>query len=187
MYKKFTVGEEKPKLWQMNLRVREDVRDSFKNFCTEHEVTQSEGLRLLLAQSGSGESAEMIQSIEEDMKRKQQKITELQKSLETLRSKYDALVSHGRERSDIIHSTLKYILGHIPEKNMNHPLANIGRNQLWAAYQEFSAHPYPTTSGCCIFKLKSMMYATVPNPPLFLMGTADDDKKVKFRITLKRT
>ena len=46
MYKKFTVDEEKPKLRQMNLRVREDVRDSFKNFCTEHEVTQLENYSL---------------------------------------------------------------------------------------------------------------------------------------------
>ena len=30
------------------------------------------------------------------------------------------------------------------------------------------------------------MYATVPNPPLFLMGTTDDDKQIKLRIHPKK-
>lgn len=59
--------EETEELVQMNIRVKESVKQSFRNFCKERDLTQSEGLRLLLLGEDFAERDVVMQAHQKEL------------------------------------------------------------------------------------------------------------------------
>lgn len=176
----------KPELRQMNLRVRDDVRESFKRFCAEHKMTQSEALRSLLAHSDSRESSAMVQSLEDDLTDQKQKTAQLQQEINALRANHSYAVQRSSAWNFIFRSVMQHLLDRTSEKELRHPVIKIDNIKYWTARKEYRTHPYPKEFGCCVFRLESMMYGKGRTPPLFLTGETEDGEPMKFRLYPKK-
>lgn len=171
-----------PELKQMNLRVREDVMEAFRLFCKEHGMTQSEGLRALLLQSGCAEGYGMVESVKRDMQRKDDEIAELKEENGKLRGKRDSGFYHCVKWADVVRELLDHILDKTePTDTETEPLK---ANRFGESAKLFHAHQYPEMSGTCHLKVEAFIYGNSERgrkAALFVLGTTPDGRKIKLR------
>lgn len=184
-------GEEA--LQQMNIRVKESVARSFRSFCKERDLTQSEGLRLLLLSEAFADRDVVMQSYQQEfdaLRTENSKLKEENIKLLTLqRDKESWALRHRKEWIHIAKAIVSCMVerAYIPyfpfelHKTIHRFKSNEG-------YELFSSHYYPQEGGCFEVIVSGLVYGLgrvnnnpERNVPLFVCGKLKDKTPLKFR------
>lgn len=180
-------------LAQMNIRVKESVKQSFRSFCREKRLTQSEGLCLLMLGQDFAARDLMMQSYQQELnalKTENDKLKEENKRLLTLqRDKNSWVLRHRNEWIHIAKTVVSLIVERVIKPRVVFELPKKPlRFKSKDGYTLFSSHNYPQEGGCFEVNISGLIYGTgrennspEKNVPLFVCGELKDKTPVKFR------
>lgn len=185
--------KDKDALVQFNVRVKESVAQSYRSFCKERGVTQSEGLRLLLMGEDYEKRDSLMQSYQKEIDMKDAEIAELKaknKELLALQKDKESWVFRKRkEWIDVAKTMLSYAIGKTEHReyidwNDSRVLSIKSRE----GHELFSSHQYPIVGGGYEVELEGFVWGIQnkkTNPdysaPIFVFGMLMDKTLVKFR------
>lgn len=185
--------QEKEKLVQFNVRVKESVAQAYRLFCAERGITQSDGLRLLLMGEDFIEHDLMMQSYQKEFGVLKEKYSQLKKQNKEL------LEFKKGEESWVMHQRKAWI--NIAESMLNIVIRRyVGyRDDLFEeskslsfkseeGYEMFCNHDYPLEGGCYgvyitgrVRGLQSNKTNAEQSSHTFICGELEDNTRVKFR------
>lgn len=185
--------QEKEKLVQFNVRVKESVAQAYRLFCAERGITQSDGLRLLLMGEDFTERDLMMQSYQKEFGVLKEKYSQLKKQNKEL------LEFKKGEESWVMHQRKAWI--NIAESMLNIMIRRyVGyRDDLFEeskslsfkseeGYEMFCNHDYPLEGGCYgvyitgrVRGLQSNKTNAEQSSHTFICGELEDNTRVKFR------
>lgn len=187
------VNDCKDSLVQMNIRVKKSVAQSFRSFCEERRVTQSEGLRLLLIGEDFSERDSIMKVYRQEMIEKHDEILilrEQNKELLELQKGKESWVLHQRkEWIRIAKAMLGFVINRTTIQHYNYETAMkpLRFKSRWGK-RLFHSHQYPTTGDCYEVHISDLVRGLQNkkvNPdhdtPIFVCGKLNDGTPVKFR------
>lgn len=175
----------KPELEQMNLRVREDVRLGFREFCRSQQMTQSEGLRVLLLQTGSAEGRQMADSFRQELEGKEREIAKLKEENARLRQKSDAAFFRTRRWFSMAKALVAcFLVRSAPAAPGLRPPLRARQFKEEGMARLFQRYRYPQSTGMGYLKMEFLIWGKPGRnhySPLFVLGETPDGEKIKLR------
>jgi len=177
-----TVDCNDTKLTQLNVRVTPDTISAFREYCAAMNITQSQGLSILLNLTDCSDTDAYSSHI-----------TSLTKQNQSLKEKIDAASKERKSNSDKYHNKynatstvlsdiVHYITKELPTDKV-HPNhispCSFAEGQL---YHEFDSYQYPSQAGAIEITLQDIVRNKSNRTyPLFLLVTDSHDRNLKFR------
>ena len=180
-------------LLQMNMRVKDSIAQSFRNFCKERELTQSEGIRLLLLGEDFSNRDLVMQSYQQELntiKAENTKLKEQNEELLVLQRDKESWTLHHRKAWTHVAKTIVNCMverARIPyfPFELNKTILRIKSKE---GHELFSNHYYPQEGGCFEVIVSGLVYgmgretsSPEQNMPLFVCGKLEDKTPLKFR------
>ncbi len=190
--------ENKEGLKQFNIRVKESVIQAFRSFCEEREITQGEGLRLLVLSEDFEKRSALMETVQREFDEKDAEIARLQikcKELMDLQRENETWVLHQRkEWIRIAETMIRYVMDRAISNQLTSAIEK--RTLRFASksdYQKFHSHQYPSSGDCYEVSVDCIVRGTergTSGPdqdiPLFICGETADGALVKFRWYTKK-
>ena len=185
--------DSKDTLVQMNVRVKKSVAQSFRSFCEERRLTQSEGLRLLLLGEDFSKRDLIMQVYQQEMIEKHDEIIRLRgqnKELLELQRGKESWIQHQRkEWIKIAKTMLDYLISQTAVRPIENGIKmRPHRFESRWGKRIFRSHRYPAEGGCyevhiidLVRGLQSKKVTPDHSVPIFVCGQLDDATLVKFR------
>jgi hypothetical protein len=185
--------DNKEKLVQFNVRVKENIAKAFRSFCKERGITQSEGLRLLLMCEDFENRILIAQSYQKeinDLKVENDKLRASNEELLELKKGEESWLMH--QRKDWVNVS-KAMLDQVIKRSVRYradftekvrPLSF--KSKL--GYKMFCDHQYPVESGCYEVCISGRVWGVQgkdsnvkKSTHIFICGRLKDNTLVKFR------
>lgn len=186
-------------LIQLNVRIKTSIAQSFRSFCAERNLSQSDGLRLLLLGEDFKMRELVMQSYLREINSKNAEIAYLEeknKELADLQNGKETWDLHQRkEWTRIAKQMICYLIDYSdlfsPDLGARCKPHSIKSNE---GHQLFSRHHYPSVSGCHEVIINGLVRGfsrakqnAEQYAPLFICGTLlEDNTPVKYRWYAKK-
>lgn len=163
-------GYSRSHMTQINMRISQNTANAFRQFCCEQQLTQNEGLAMLLTQATESATAENalrdeIQFYKNELARMNQKYTA---AIEQSKAKETSDWERVRDWTKIIRDMLSYILDH--KAVDNRPKIKPGYFKRDHERIQFDRYRYPEEAGCTFVQLDDLMYSKGRSPALFILS-----------------
>ena len=191
--KKENKRQGKENLLQFNMRVNDNVAQAFRTYCKEKELTQSEGLRLLLMGEDFSEWELMIQSYQQEFGALKEENSQLKKQNEELlaykRGEESWVMQQRKAWINIAESMLSFVIRRFVgyQDDFFERERTLGFKNS-EGYEQFLNSDYPTEGGCYqvhitgrVRGLQSNKTNAEQSTHTFICGELEDNTRVKFR------
>lgn len=178
---------------QLNIRVRENVADSFRSLSRKLGLSQNDTLKLLMTEKND----EMKISLADEICVLKQEIHNYKELLERQRKQYSKDKNRSIEKNRQLVKIFKDSINLLADflKGLDFPAGEIIKPKRFNACKElFHSYLYPLTSGCCIATMDEIImgkYHTSElgkvTPTKFLLFSTLDGKKIKLRLYEKNS
>lgn len=185
--------EDADTLIQLNVRVKTSIAQSFRAFCTERNLSQSDGLRLLLQGEDFNTRELVMQSYLREINSKNAEITYLEeknRELAQLQNGKETWILHHRKEWIRI---ARHIIGYMIEySDLSSPelTASIRPYGIKSidGHKLFNDHRYPSAGGCYTVTITGLVrgfsrrkHTPEQYSPLFICAIEDDNTPIKMR------
>lgn len=172
-------------LTQLNLRVREDVVQNFRRFCRENDITQSEGLRILLVSAKGSSRCDMALSMQRELKRQEQCLRMMEANNKELRIQLKSAAQTNskklKEWAAVMRKLLDSIAEAVPHAELTNPKLKVQSFHVAKKSVDFKKYQYPAGSNLCTVRLDALVYGKGLTPPIFVLGHTLEGIPIKLR------
>ncbi len=170
-------------LMQLNMRVSQDEKKAFADFCASKNLTQREGLVYLMANVNSDASATLISEQREVILNQAKYIRALQKTI--------AMGSRGANADKKLKHLIscqqqavkEYFRRILPGEIKEPMLKCFSWERHLAVFPNHRQYEYPQADGFAVIKLEAICYGHGRYPAVFIWGTTlEEDKPRKIRL-----
>lgn len=171
----------------LNIRTNTEIAYAFRQYCFEKELTQSQGLMLLLEEKAEDQGMlgkdlqARLDKADRIIEEQKEMISSLRLQLKQARTNPEA--SKKLERADLRKQLLNEFFNRLPEAEYAFyaPIQRRSRRQITAMFEDLPQYRLPTKSEIIHMTVDGIGYGKRYRNPLFVYGRTADGAPVKLR------